>query len=415
MQETIKRNLSYKEELTLAAFFSNVQKFSCLAEMPHFRKELFTEPVLLYGNGRAPLVTLLSCFKILYSVPGHEDLQKRNDAIIGIIRDKTGLVITDAVDLSEFNPSGTGDILRISDYSRLYSWTLWFRNEGYGQGKEDWSVLQSHYNSVMNYALREQHLKTLEKKLSEEEILRMRAEAEAKDKERREKRPYHGRPLPPEVKEFIDSIDLPGAILAIFDEGKAFARTMIPEPPYLLHADIVQYILTATRHITIRVGGYSDRVARVVMDVAEKLGCEPCRVEHLSMRDYDFNPESPFVKYAEQYDFKYFSMGGEARPMVYWYVNKIDTGFYEEDGSFVPFYSNDRGLQALTDVAMVRGYEDIRPATAALYTDSGRGRGDILFFGPTSHSDRKSRGGSQRKLFEDAGIKFLNLYDVKRS
>ena len=77
MQETIKRNLSYKEELTLAAFFSNVQKFGCLAEMPHFRKELLTEPVQLYGNDRAPLATLLSCFKILYAVPGHEDLQKQ--------------------------------------------------------------------------------------------------------------------------------------------------------------------------------------------------------------------------------------------------------------------------------------------------------------------------------------------------
>lgn len=73
------------------------------------------------------------------------------------------------------------------------------------------------------------------------------------------------------------------------------------------------------------------------------------------------------------------------------------------------------GLRALTDVAMVRGYEDIRPATAAIYTDSGRGQGDCLFFGPTSHSDKKSRGASQRKLFEDAGIKFLNLNDVKRS
>lgn len=343
MQEIIKRDLNYKEELTLAAFFSNVQKFGCLAEMPLFRAELFTEPVRLFDGDRAPLATLLSCYKILYAVPGHEDLQERNDAILSIVKDKTGLVITDAVDLSEFNPSGTGDILRINDYARLYSWTLWFRNHGYGQGKEDWSALKFHYNSVMNHALREQHLKTLEKGLSEDEMLRKQAEAEAKDKERREQMPYYGRPLPPQVKDFIDSIDTPSAVLAIFDEGKAFARTMFPEPPYLLHADIVQYILTATRYITIRVGGYSDRVARVVMDVAEKLGCEPCRVEHLSMQNYDFDPESQFVKDAEQYDFKYFSMGGEAHPMVYWYVNKIDTGFYEDDGRFVPFYSNDRG------------------------------------------------------------------------
>ncbi len=414
MQETIKRYLNFKEELTLSVFFSNVQKFNCLANMPHFRKEQITEPVQLFGNDRAPLATLLSCFKILYAVPGHEELQKRNNAIIGIIKQKSSLEITDSVDLSEYNPSGMGDILGISDYSHLYSWTLGFRNRGYGQGKEDWSTLRSHYNSVMNHALREQHLKTLENGLSEEEIMRLRAFAEAEDKERHEARPYNGRPLPKEVKAFIDDIDHPGAILAMFDEGKAFARVMFPEPPYLLHSDIVAYILTATRHITIRIGGYSDRVAGVVMDVAKNLNCEPWRIEHLSMRDYDFEPESQFVQYAEQYDFKHFSMGGEAHPMVYWYVNKIDTGFYNEDGSFVPFYSKDRGLQALTDVAMVRGYEDIRPATAALYTDSGRGRGDSLFFGPTSHTDKRSRGSSQRKLFEDAGIKFLNINDFKK-
>lgn len=308
MQETIKRDLNFKEELTLAVFFSNVQKFNCLADMPHFRKEQITEPVQLFGNDSAPLATLLSCFKILYAVPGHEELQKRNNAIIGIIKQKTGLEITDSVDLSEYNPSGMGDILGISDYSHLYSWTLGFRNRGYGQGKEDWSTLRSHYNSVMNHALREQHLKTLENGLSEEEILRLRAFAEAEDKERHEARPFKGRPLPKEVKAFIDDIDHPGAILAVFDEGKAFARVMFPEPPYLLHSDIVAYILTATRHITIRIGGYSDRVAGVVMDVAKNLNCEPWRIEHLSMRDYVFEPESQFVQYAEQYDFKYFSM-----------------------------------------------------------------------------------------------------------
>ena len=196
-----------------------------------------------------------------------------------------------------------------------------------------------------------------------------------------------------------------------------YIESNLPEPPAYLHMDIVHYILTSTRHIAIRVGGYSYRVADIVKKVAKELRCEPWRVEYLSgsmMEEYDFDPDSDFVKYVEGYDYKFFSMEGESHPMVFYYVNKIDTGFYNEDGSFVPFYNKDRGLQALTDVAMIHGYGDVRPATAALYTDSWKGRGDTPQIGPTIHSDKKTIGSSQRGLFEDAGIKFLNLNDVKR-
>ena len=433
MQETIKRHLSYKEELALAAFFSNVEKFKCLADMPLFSKGLLTEPFHTRETDRAPLATILSCLKILYDLPGHEDLKGRNDAIIEIVRKKTGLIIDESADLSEYTPSGSGNILGISDYKRLYSWILQFRAKGYSQGEEDWSTLLCKYDYAVNNALREQHLKRLECELSDEELIQARGEAESDEKERKDSFAYHRRPLPEEVKAFIDSIDAPGTVLALFDEGKAFARIHTPEPPVYLYEDIVRYILTATRHIVIRVGGYSYRVAALVLNIARCLNSGPWRVEYLSddsdvidnaanipfatvfpMHRYHFAPESPFVKIAMQYDYKCFSMGGEFYPMVYYYVNKIDTGFYREDGSFAPFYSKERGLQALTDVAMVLGYEDIRPAAAALYSDSGNGRGDMLFFGPTAHSNKKSCGSSQRKLFEDADIKFFNLNDIKR-
>ena len=427
--EKTKRNLTFKEELGLAVFFSNVEKFMCLSAMPLFKKTLLTEPFRIGNEAKVPLLTILSCLKVLYAMPGYEKLQKRNDEIIGIVKEKCRRKVTEQIDLNGYHPEHDDDCLESNDYAFVYAMVKWSRQKGYDPGKERWEGLLAQYDDVINNALRENHLRSLEKLLTKEEV-------EAAIIESDEPRPvihhYNGRPLPEELKAFLDDIDQPGAVLAMFDEGKAFARVLSPEPAFLIHEDIVKYVLSSTKHIKIRVGGYSYRLAHIVLCLADKLSAEPWRIEHLTageqvlqndrpdvtytrirMRDYEFESEDLFVKYAEQYDFKYFSMGADVHPMVYYYVNKIDTGFYENDGGFCPFYNNGRGLQALTDVAMVRGYKDIQPATAAIYTDSGLGRGDSIFLGTAYHADKKTRGSSQRKLFEDAGIKFFNINDVR--
>ena len=428
--ETTKRDLTFKEELGVAVFFSNVEKFKCLSAMRLFKKTLLTEPFRIGKKDKAPLLAILSCLKVLYSVPGYEKLQKRNDEIIAIVKEKSHRKVTEQINLAGCYPELSDGSLESDCYASVYALVGWFRKKGYCPGKESWDALVEQYDNVICNALRENHLSSLEKRMNVDEIAGARKEAD-------DCAPvipyYNGRLLPKELKEFIGSIDRPGAVLALFDEGKGFARNLFPEPPYYIHEDMIKYVLTSTKHITLRVGGYSYRVAQAVLNIAEKLGTEPRRVEYLSaenevpendrpdatsirirMRDFDFESDDPFVKYAEQYDFKYFSMESDAHPTVYYYVNKIDTGFYKDDGSFVPFYSNGRGLQALSDVAMVRGYKDIRPATAAIYTDSGRSRGDSIFFGPASHADRKTRGSCQRMLFEDAGIKSFNLNGIKR-
>lgn len=430
--ETTQRNLTFKEELGLAVLFSNVEKFKCLSTMPLFKKTLLTEPFRIGMKDKAPLLAILSCLKVLYVAPGHEKLQQRNDEIIAIVKERCRRKVTEKPDLDGCYPEHSDESVDSNYHAYVYAMVKWFRGKGYGPGKESWEGLVAQYDTVINNALRENNLKSLEKRLMDEEIEAGRKEA---DEPEPVSRYYTGRRLPEELKEFLDGIDQPGAVLAMFDEGKAFARVHFPEDPYLIHSDIIEYVLTSTKHITLRVGGYSYRVAQLVLNIADKLCTDPWRVECLSemeshpendrpdvtctrirMRDFEFESDDPFVKYAEEYDFKYFSMGSDSYPMVYYYVNKIDTGFYKEDGSFVPFYSNGRGLEALTDVAMVRGYKDIRPATAAIYTDSGRGRGDSIFFGPAYHMDKKkiTRGSSQRKLFEDAEIKYFNLDDVKK-
>ena len=95
--------------------------------------------------------------------------------------------------------------------------------------------------------------------------------------------------------------------------------------------------------------------------------------------------------------------------MVYYYVNNIDTGWYDEEGKFCSFYSKERGLQAITDVIMIDGYQDIAPATAAICTFTFDSTGDTILSGSSIHNDHRSRTTSQRWLIEQAGIKLLDL------
>ena len=227
--------------------------------------------------------------------------------------------------------------------------------------------------------------------------------------------------LPERVKLFLEQIDKPGTILALFDEGKFFYAY-----DDILEA-IIRYCLTESKHITLRVGGYSYRVQRQAFYLSYMLQTAPERLESIycdyyrpnvdygdakaifhELRDYRFDYEDPFVKYAEEYDYKCVALQGVVHSMVYYYVNNIDPGWYDKDGKFHRFYDKLRGLEALGDVTMIRGYADIKPATAALYSDSGSGCGDEIYFGPAAHFDKRSRTSSQQKLFEDAGIPFMN-------
>ena len=423
MTDQTTRWLTYKEELALAVFFSNVEKFKCLAGMPNYKVELLTEPMRIWNKNDAPLATILSCYKILYAVPGYEKLATKNDEIIAMVLKKSGLEITGNANLSEYNPDGLGNILRYKEYDALLKWVLSIRTLGYAPGKESWEQLKRKYRYIVIDALREQHLEKLGKLLPDwrkrqviEELMQQNAE---------ERRRYHNLPrpvLPVHVKEFIDMIDQPGAILALFDEGKLFYGYSD-----ILEA-IIRYTLTESKHITLRVGGYSYRVEGQALSLSCDLGNNPERLESIycgyyppnedhsdaraifhELDKYSFDYDDPFVRYSEDYDYKCFALGGVMHPMVYYYVNNIDTGWYDRDGKFCGFYDKQRGLQALGDVVMIRGYTDIKPATAAVFSDSGNHPGDQIFCGPAAHYEKRDRTSSQRKLFEDARIPYLNI------
>ena len=230
--------------------------------------------------------------------------------------------------------------------------------------------------------------------------------------------------LKDKVSEFIHEIDKPGAILTVFDEGKVFARCveLEYEPTY---SYVMRRVWNESKNIRIRVGGYSYRAEGLALRLAKELPKDRVYIEYLSdystsanddprikvisMRMFKFSFDMDVVQQAAEYDFKTFGNEQGTHCMVYYYVNDIDTGFYDEKGVFYPFYSKNRGLQAITDVIMINGYEDIMPATAAICTFTFDSVGDSMFISNAVHKDRRSRTSSQRMLIEKAGIKLLDL------
>ena len=406
MTENTTRWLNYKEELALSIFFSNVEKFKALVNLPNFKVELLTEPMKICDEEAPALSTILSCYGILYSLPGYEKLARRNDDIIDVLRKMGGPVVLQEIDLSEYNPSGPGDILAHNEYGPLLKWVLGIRRTGYSPGKESWDHLSFKYRNVVVDALRKQHLERLGRGLSDDRKKSILKAIREQDEEAC--RQYLARPKPTlsaEAKAFIDNMDRPGSVVALYDNGKGYFND---EDAF---EAVIRYILAETEFIVLRVGGDSYRAEMLAYGLSREIGSDPARLESIycghnkpedylarvratfhALSDYDFDYGDDFVRYAERYDNRSFTFGDETHPMVYYYVNNIDTGWYDKEGRFTPFYDKYRGLRALGDVAMIRGYADIKPATAAIVASPGHGR-----------------PARQRRLAEDAGIPVLDI------
>ena len=80
--------------------------------------------------------------------------------------------------------------------------------------------------------------------------------------------------------------------------------------------------------------------------------------------------------------------------MAVLWVRNEQSGFLL-DGEFCRFNDSDKGAWAIADVMMVKGYEDVLPATHALYGDA-----------------TSNLAPNQRRLFKDAG---LVCHDLIRS
>jgi hypothetical protein len=193
-----------------------------------------------------------------------------------------------------------------------------------------------------------------------------------------------------QIISFIDKHDNEGEELALYDEDKFTHRVFSDSKQY---AAILKRLLL-TKHLKIRIGGNSFRVGESITNMAKALGVEDKILDFdACFKDVQFEWGSPLVEYADNYDFR----GQGDHSMVWFYVNNVDCGWYEKDGSFCRFNTNEKGYWQIVEVIKTKGYNSIKPATCALICG------------------KDSRiSGRQHTMLEEEGIDHINVFDLLR-
>ena len=424
------RILRYEEEVALSLFFCNVEKFKWLLESECFSPSVLTDPVKIGCKELAPYI-ITAGYKKMLNYPAYEDLRKRNDIIAEIIESKYNISLnldisfdwdndipqfgalynkrkTDCTNESNFDLMNSIGKLDIPNTRRLLisgadplqiikdtDWTIYSEfmsryyctKDSYDPGKEDWDkMLSSIAHFFPTYVLKEQ-MKTLLNQFIPEDIQRdvMRSVKEKWDNIT-SSAGTNDLILDSGLKEFLNGLDQPGSVLAVMDEDKLTYRFS----PDIMNAyeKVLDYIMTELKYLSVRVGGNSYRSGNHMASImreknyptgrfvnlthhkseAKATFTEP-NVREIDMRNFDFTKDRELVEYADGFDIRSMHYNGSSHSLVWYYLNNISCGWFKKDGEFMPFNSNIKGLWMLTEVAKVKGFMDMKPASAVLYSN----------------------------------------------
>ena len=454
---TKNRFLRFEEELTLSLFFCNVEKFNWLIGAECFTPSTLTKPVKIGSKKLAPYI-ITAGYKKLLNSPLYDDLRGRNNRIAEIIETRFGIsldfqiipnwgnnkslygiasskckhefssiasyeLVTAIAQLDlpttrKLLKKGANPLEVINDENRTayseflnhYHCTM----DNYDPGEEDWDKMcASIQNFFPNYILREQMKELLHQYIPESvqnDIMNLVEEKWDRITSSYDSNDYV---IDTELKTFLDEIDHPGSVLAIIDEDKLTYRF----GPDIMNAyeKVLEYIMTKLKYLSVRVGGNSFRSGNALAAMmkekdyptgrfvnlmssnsdSEAESIEP-NVREIDMRKFDFKKDMNLVEIADKFDIRSMHSHGTSHSLVWYYVNGISTGWYTKDGEFHPFNSNIKGLNMLIEVAKVKGFMDMKPASAVLYSD-------LLL-------DRSSAIASNvRQLCKDLNIKTFNI------
>lgn len=192
---------------------------------------------------------------------------------------------------------------------------------------------------------------------------------------------------------FIEKHDNEGEELALYDEDKFTHRVFSDSKQYT--AMLKRLLLT--KHLKIRIGGNSFRVGEAIANMAKALGVENKVLDYDAYyKDEQFVWGSPLIEYADKFDFRsQRGNGTEFHSKVWYYVNNVDCGWYEKDGSFCRFDTKEKGYWQIIEVIKAKGYNLIKPATCALICG------------------KDSRiSGRQQTMLEEEGIDYINVFNI---
>lgn len=389
MKRIITEHLTYREELEMAVLYLNLEKLKYLVDM-----DIFDEDCLLSSDAnetkqRYPLYVINLCYSYIFIREPYCCLTEKNNAMLAFWHERFGLPLKND-ELLE-NLYDHKEKLNLDYYKNEFnfSWLCSYVSE-FSRYQFLFNKETSEHNRYYMYgwmignALMIKTAKALEDKGAN---LYYDREAEY----RKYVNSIDENDLDEEIKSFIAKHDNTGEELALYDEDKFTQRIFYGSKQY---AAILKRLLL-TKHLKIRIGGNSFRIGESLKSMAKTLGVEDKVLDFDDkFKDEQFIWGSPLIGYADKFDFRSQQANSAGmRSKVWYYVNNVDCGLYEEDGSFTSFDTNIKGYWQIVEIIKAKGYNDIKPATCAIIC----GKDPRIL-------------GKQQTMLEEEEIDFINVF-----
>ena len=393
MQRTITEHLTYREELEMAVLYLNLEKLKYLVAMDIFDEDCLLSNDINETKQRYPLYVINLCYSYIFTKEPYCCFIEKNNAMLNFWHERFGLplkndkLLEDLFDHKErLNLSSYDDDFNFrwlcQCVANMNSYKYLFNKE---------SSEHNHYylySWLIHKALMIRTAKALEdngKDLHYDYDAEYREYVNSIDEN----------DLDEQIMSFIDKHDSEGEELALYDEDKFTHRVFSDNKQY---AAVLKRLLL-TKHLKIRIGGNSFRVGESIMNMAKALGVEDKILDFdACFKDTQFEWGSPLVEYADKFDFR--SQGGNDtghHSKVWYYVNNVDCGWYNEDGTFCRFDTNEKGYWQIVEVIKAKGYNSLKPATCALIC----GKDPRI-------------SGRQHTMLEEEGIDHINVFELLR-
>ncbi len=391
MEKTITEHLSYREELEMAVLYLNLEKLKYLVAMDIFNEDCLLSNDINDAKQRYPLYVINLCYSYIFTKEPYRCFNEKNNAMLEFWHERFGLPLKNDKLLEDLYTHRERLNLDYFENKFNFSWlcSCVAEMDSYKYLFKKESSDHNHYymySWMINDALMIRTAKALEDNGAD-----LHYDSDAKYKE--SVKDIDENDLNEQIISFIEKHDNEGEELALYDEDKFTHRLFSDSKQY----DAMLKRLILTKHLKIRVGGNSFRVGESITSMAEAMGVEGKVLDFDAyFKEEQFVWRSPLIDYADKFDFRSQGRSDTGhRSMVWYYVNNVECGWYNEDGSFSRFNSKEKGYWQIIEVIKAKGYKLIKPATCALIC----GKDPRI-------------SGRQQRMLEEEGIDYINVFDL---
>jgi len=391
MQKTIIENLTYREELEMAVLYLNLEKLKYLIAMDIFDEDCLLSNDINETKQRYPLYVINLCYSYILTKEPYSCFIEKNNAMLNFWHERFGLPLKNDELLEKLYDCKERLNLEYYEDKFHFSWlcSCVSRMDSYKFLFNKESSDHNHYymySWMINKALMIRTAKTLEDKGAN-----LHYDYDEEYREYVQNIDEYN--LDETIISFIEKHDNEGEELALYDEDKFTRRSFSDSKQY---AAMLKRLLL-TKYLKIRIGGNSFRVGETITEMAKALGVEGKVLDFDAyFREEQFVWGSALIDYADKFDFRWQGEKGTGRhSKVWYYVNNVDCGWYEKDGSFCRFDTNEKGYWQIVEVIKAKGYKFIAPASCALIC----GKDPRI-------------SGRQQTMLEEEGIDHINVIDL---